>query len=75
MARLLNRDPRIIWWHRLHRQDDAYLYYTTKDRYFPDFVAFDDAGVRWIIEGKMRAGETTQPYKQNAKQLRPWFAV
>lgn len=56
LARLLNRDPHIVWWHRLHRSDDAFLYYTSKDRYFPDFVAFDDTGVLWIIEGKDARG-------------------
>lgn len=56
LARLLNTDPHIVWWHRLHRQDDAFIYYNAKDRYFPDFVALDDEGVHWIIEGKDKRG-------------------
>lgn len=34
----------------------AYIYYNAKDRYFPDFVARDDLGVYWIIEGKDQRG-------------------
>lgn len=56
LARLLNTSPGIVWWHRLHRQDGAFVYYNAKDRYFPDFVALDTNGVLWIIEGKAEKG-------------------
>lgn len=56
LARLLNTSPGIVWWHRLHPQDQAFVYYNAKDRYFPDFVALDTSGVHWIIEGKDERG-------------------
>lgn len=56
LARLLNTSPGIVWWHRLHPQDQAFVYYNAKDRYFPDFVALDTDGVHWIIEGKDERG-------------------
>jgi len=56
LARLLNTSPHIVWWHRLHPYNEAYIYYNAKDRYFPDFVALDDDGVHWIIEGKAQRG-------------------
>lgn len=56
LARLLNTSPGIVWWHRLHSQDQAFVYYNAKDRYFPDFVALDTNGVHWIIEGKDERG-------------------
>lgn len=56
LARLLNTSPGIKWWHRLHPQDKAFVYYNAKDRYFPDFVALDTDGVHWIIEGKDERG-------------------
>lgn len=56
LARLLNTSPGIVWWHRLHPQDHAFVYYNAKDRYFPDFVALDTNGVHWIIEGKDERG-------------------
>lgn len=56
LARLLNTSPGIVWWHRLHPQDGAFVYYNAKDRYFPDFVALDTNGVHWIIEGKSELG-------------------
>lgn len=56
LARLLNISPNIVWWHRLHFSNGAYVYYTSRDRYFPDFVALDRNGVHWIIEGKDKRG-------------------
>lgn len=56
LAKLLNTSPHIVWWQRLHPQEGAYVYYNAKDRYFPDFVARDDDGVHWIIEGKDARG-------------------
>lgn len=56
LARLLNTSPHIVWWHRLHPHDEAFIYYNAKDRYFPDFIAYDDDGVYWIIEGKDKRG-------------------
>ena len=56
LARLLNTSPHIVWWHRLHAHYGAFIYYNAKDRYFPDFVACDDSGVCWIIEGKDQRG-------------------
>lgn len=56
LARLLNTSPKIEWWHRLHVRDAAYIYYNSKDRYFPDFVAKDTDGACWIIEAKDKRG-------------------
>lgn len=63
LARLLNTSPNIAWWHRLHRQDNAYIYFNAKDRYFPDFVAYDRDGTYWIIEGKDARGRDDQTVK------------
>ena len=60
LARLLNTSPHIVWWHRLHPHDGAYIYYNAKDRYFPDFVALDDSDVHWIIEGKDKRGRDSK---------------
>ncbi|WP_124060518.1 DEAD/DEAH box helicase [Gordonibacter sp. Marseille-P4307] len=72
VAKLLNTSPSIIWWHRLHVQDGAYIYYTARDRYFPDFVALDADGVYWIIEGKSARGRddaTVQAKRKAAEKL------
>lgn len=60
LARLLNTSPHIVWWHRLHPVDGASIYYNSKDRYFPDFVALDNEGVHWIIEGKDQRGRNDE---------------
>lgn len=72
LAKLLNTSPHIKWWNRLHRNMDAYIYYTSKDRYFPDFVALDDEGIYWIIEGKNEGGrdeDTVQVKRKEAEKL------
>lgn len=72
LARLLNTSPGIVWWHRLHPQDQAFVYYNAKDRYLPDFVALDTNGVHWIIEGKDERGrddKRVQAKRQAAEAL------
>lgn len=72
LARLLNTSPHIVWWHRLHAHYGAFIYYNAKDRYFPDFVACDDSGVFWIIEGKDQRGrddEKVQAKRKAAESL------
>lgn len=60
LAKLLNTSPNIVWWQRLHPGEGAFIYFNSKDRYFPDFVALDDEGVHWIIEGKSARGRDDQ---------------
>lgn len=52
LANLLDISPDIRWWQRLHPSDNAYIFYTAKDKYFPDFVVCDTDGMHWIVEGK-----------------------
>lgn len=58
LAKLPDTSPNIVWWQRLHTTADAFIYYNPKDRYYPDFVAMDDEGMHWIIEGKEQRGQT-----------------
>ncbi len=67
LAKLLNTSPQIQWWHRLHPQDGAFIYYNSKERYFPDFVACDNAGHYWIIEGKDQRGRDDQRVQAKRK--------
>lgn len=72
LAKILNTSPHIKWWHRLHPSYGMYIYYTAKDRYFPDFVACDDTDTYWIIEGKDKRGrddETVQAKRKAAESL------
>lgn len=67
LAKLLNTSPHIRWWHRLHPEDRAFIYYNPKDRYFPDFVALDDHGTHWIIEGKDARGRENESVQAKRK--------
>lgn len=62
----------IRWCYRLHPQDKASIFYTSKDGYFPDSVAQDSDGVCWIIEGKSekeRDDDTVQAKRYAAESL------
>lgn len=56
LAMKLNYSEDIVWWKRLYPRDGASIAYSTRDNYFPDFVALDSGGVYWIIEGKADKG-------------------
>lgn len=57
LAKLLNRSPHVSWWHRLHTHNKAFIYYTSVNKYYPDFIVKDDNDVYWIVEGKAQRGK------------------
>lgn len=57
LAMLLNYSEDIQWWKRLYRGEGASIAYSTRDNYYPDFVALDTDGTYWIIEGKSDSGQ------------------
>lgn len=57
LARILDTSPQIRWWHRLEQSDKAYISYTLKNKYNPDFVVFDENNTHWIIETKNNRGK------------------
>lgn len=56
IATLLDSSSRIQAWTRLYIEDGASIEYGVGRRYFPDFVAIENDGTHWIIEGKSDAG-------------------
>lgn len=56
LAMTLNYSDDIVWWKRLYPREGASIAYSTRDNYFPDFVALDSDGVYWILEGKADKG-------------------
>lgn len=46
----------IRWWKRLYPHEGASIAYSTRNNYFPDFIAQDQAGRYWIIESKSDKG-------------------
>ena len=72
LALLLNYTSNIVWWKRLYSTDGASIMYTTRDTYYPDFVAQDSEGTMWIIEGKSDKGrddESVQAKRAAARVL------
>ena len=72
LAKLLDTSPNIVWWQRLHTDFGAYIYYNSRSRYYPDFVACDDSKTLWIIEGKAQRGQddtTVQAKRLAAEQV------
>ncbi|WP_315354814.1 DEAD/DEAH box helicase family protein [Rothia mucilaginosa] len=67
LANLLDISPDIRWWQRLHPSDNAYIFYTAKDKYFPDFVVCDTDGMHWIVEGKGKRDEGSDSVEQKRR--------
>jgi type III restriction enzyme len=51
VANLLDNGNDIVWWLRLQTGDLPILWAQGRE-YHPDFIACDEAGVRWVIEVK-----------------------
>lgn len=51
LAQLMDRDDEIVWWQRLYVGGPAFIP-TPIGNYFPDLIAIDAQGTRWVIEGK-----------------------
>ena len=52
LAEILDSDPSIEWWLRLQTNDPAFVELDSGGKYYPDFIAIDTQGVKWLIEGK-----------------------
>lgn len=57
LAIMLNYSEDIVWWKRLYLHERASIAYSTRNYYYPDFVALDRSGRYWIIEGKSDKGQ------------------
>lgn len=67
LAMKLNYSAEIVWWKRLHRSDRASIAYSTRNNYYPDFVALDESGTYWIIEGKSDKGQDDETVAEKRK--------
>lgn len=57
LATLVDQSDGISWWLRLYTTDPAFIRWGPADaqRYFPDFLVIDKAGVKWVVEAKSDA--------------------
>lgn len=67
LARILDTSSQILWWHRLGSADNAYVSYTPKNKYNPDFVVFDENNTYWIIETKNNQGKDDELVQEKRK--------
>ena len=67
LARILDTSSQILWWHRLGSADNAYVSYTQKNKYNPDFVVFDENNTYWIIETKNNQGKDDELVQEKRK--------
>lgn len=70
LAMRLNFAEGIRWWKRLYPHEGASIAYSTRSNYYPDFIAQDQDGTYWIIEGKSDKG-----YDDHAVQRKREAAV
>lgn len=57
LASLLDQSDTVRWWLRLYTSDPAFIRWGQGDvqRYYPDFLVIDEAGVNWVVEAKADA--------------------
>jgi type III restriction enzyme len=67
LAMRLNFSQDIRWWKRLYPHEGASIAYSTRNNYFPDFIAQDQDGTYWIIEGKSDKGHD-EPVVQQKRE-------
>jgi type III restriction enzyme len=52
LAQIMDGSPAVRWWLRLQKEDQAFIELDDGHRYYPDFIAVDENGGSWIVEGK-----------------------
>lgn len=66
IAHIIDGDDEIGWWLRVESHGPVWIPTEKAGRYFPDFIAIDRHGVRWVIEGKSDK-EAYDPLVQHKK--------
>src|SRR5699024_10281377 len=65
LAMRLNFAEDILWWKRLYPQDGASIAYSTRNKYYQDFISQGQDGTYWIIEGKSDKRHDDHVVQQN----------
>lgn len=66
LAQIMDGSPAVTWWLRLQKEDEAFIELDDGSQYYPDFIAVDENGVSWIVEGK-RDRDAEAPGTQQKK--------
>lgn len=72
LAKLMDRDPQIKWWRRLESSDDIWLLRESGGKYYPDFIAIDTDGVKWLIEAKADGKDDDADVQAKRKTAEDW---
>ncbi|MFJ4945614.1 DEAD/DEAH box helicase [Streptomyces albidoflavus] len=72
LARLMDVSPKVDWWLRLESQSGTYIQLDNGSRYFPDFIAIDKDGVRWLVEGKSNAEASSETVLTKKAAAEAW---
>jgi type III restriction enzyme len=72
LARILDTDPLIRWWGRVRNPGDILIRMETGGNYYPDFIAIDKDGTRWVIEGKSDKDATSAEVLAKKEAAERW---
>jgi hypothetical protein len=67
LAAILEDNQAIKWWLRLRTKDPVYIELANGRKYYPDFIAIDEYGTHWLIEGK----SNHEAQREDVKVRRP----
>ncbi|PZE23945.1 DEAD/DEAH box helicase [Curtobacterium sp. MCLR17_042] len=73
IALILDKAPGIVRWLRLEQRDGVVVQGGAGFvRYFPDFIALDDNGVFWMIEGKSESSAGSDSVQSKKASANEW---
>ncbi|MFD9893844.1 DEAD/DEAH box helicase [Amycolatopsis sp. NPDC059027] len=72
LANLMDDSSKIEWWLRLESRSGTYIQLASGARYYPDFIAIDKDGVRWLVEGKSNAEAASESVLAKKEAAEAW---
>jgi type III restriction enzyme len=72
LANMMDVSPKVEWWLRLESRGGTYIQLDNGSCYYPDFIAIDKDGVRWLVEGKSNADATSEPVLAKKAAAEAW---
>lgn len=65
----------ITWWLRIERDDPVHIELDSGGKYRPDFIAIDDEGVHWLIEGKADRDVEQRDVETKRRAAKEWVSL
>lgn len=72
LANIVDSDPSVAWWVRLHLNDLPILWHSGGRNYNPDFLVIEQDDTHWIVETKMDKDMETEDVQGKREAAKRW---